>query len=85
MAAKSIFQSKIFQAAAITLISGLAAIGIKCCYAHRAPSEEEATVIVGLFTSFGLTVAGRVNTTPVHTPKYLPGPDPDEQTETSTN
>lgn len=84
MASKSIFQSKIFQAAAITLVSGLTAISVKCCYGHRAPTEEEAIAVLGLFTTFGLTVAGRVNTDPVYTPIGLPGPDKDE-TETSAN
>lgn len=84
MASKSIFHSKIFQAAAITLVSGLAAISLKCAYAHRAPTEEEAIAALGLFTTFGLTVAGRVNTNPVYTPIGLPGPNKDEA-ETSSD
>lgn len=81
MIAKSIFQSKTFQCAAITLIGGLATTGIGCAYDRRYPTKEEAVASIGLCITFGLTVAGRVNISPVYTPKYLPGPD-EEQAKT---
>lgn len=72
--AKSIFQTKTFQGAAIALLGGLAPIAIACGYQHRLPTENEAIAAAALLTAFSSAMIGRVQTSPVYTPDGLPGP-----------
>lgn len=73
--AKSLFSTKTFQGALLGLVGGLAPILIGCLYESRLPTKEESIAAAGLFSVFGWTLIGRVQSAPAYTPNYLPGPN----------
>lgn len=74
-AAKSLFKTKTFQGATLSLVIGLASVLIPCAYGRYWPTEKDALAIIALFGTFGWTLIGRSQTSPIYTPSYLPGPN----------
>lgn len=73
MQAKSLFTSKTFQGATISLLTCLAPIIISCIYNSRIPSEKESITITGAIITYCWSLIGRMQTSPTYTPSYLPG------------
>lgn len=73
--AKSLFRTKTFQGALLGFLAGLAPLVIPCFYERRFLRQEEAIALSGLVITFGWALIGRVQTSPVYTPRSLPGPN----------
>lgn len=72
---RNLFKTKTFQGAFLGFMGGLAPLIIPCFYQRRAPNEIEAIALVGLLTTFGWALIGRVQTNAVYTQDFLPGPN----------
>lgn len=77
--AKSIFQSKTFWGAVLTLIASTSPAIAKNIAEYQATGKinpNEVSQIVVIVATTGLTILGRIDAnTPVYTPPGLPGPD----------
>lgn len=73
--AKSLFRTKTFQGAFFGFMGGLAPLIIPCFYQHRNINESEAIALIGLVTTFGWALIGRMETSPVYTPDGMLGPN----------
>lgn len=73
--AKNLFRTKTFQGATLSLLLGLAPFIVSCFYENRGLTKDEAVAIIGLIGAFGWALIGRVQTSPIYTPDYLPGPN----------
>jgi hypothetical protein len=69
----SLFQTKVFKTALVAFLSGLAPILIRCAYAHKGMSLEDALTVAALSSTLATTLVGRMDTNPVYTPDGLPG------------
>lgn len=74
MNVKSLFVTKTFQGALLSLVLGIAPIAVRCAYQKQVPSENDAIAIVALAGTFTWALIGRVQPA-AYTPQGLPGPN----------